>query len=151
MKPNRTQYVLAQSPSICICAGALALAVFVGWKLLQSPASLFDISFLFWFVVEILISLALGVLLSGLFISPFVCTLAGKLNGSPFQVGDLVQILTGEHRDRIARVYDVWDERRQLRIELGEQECKDVTDVFDYFQICRVQDSESGHHAEATW
>jgi len=142
MKPTRSQYVLAHSPAICICAGALALAVFVGWKLLESPTLLLDTSFLSWFIVETLVSLALGVILSGLFISPFVCTLAGKLNGAPFQVGDLVQILTGEHRDRIARVYEVWEERRQLRIELSEQEGKDVTDVFDYFQICRVQNSD---------
>jgi hypothetical protein len=142
MKPTRSQYVLAYSPAICICLGALLLPIIVGWKLLQAPALLLEISFLIWFVMVILVSLALGAILSGLFVSPLVCTLAGKLNGSPFQVGDLVQILAGKHRDRIGRVYEVWGVRRQLRIELSEQESKGVTDVFDYFQICRVQNSD---------
>jgi hypothetical protein len=78
---------------MCLGAGALALPIIVGWKLLKSPALLLEMSFLIWFVMVILVSLVLGVILSGLFISPFVCTLAGKLNGAPFQAGDSVQIL----------------------------------------------------------
>jgi hypothetical protein len=142
MKPTRLQYVFAHSVTICTWGGALALAVFVGRSLLRSPTQLLDKSFLFWFVFEILISLALGWTLSGFFISPFVCTFVGKLNGAPFHVGDLVQILVGQHQDHVARVYDVWAERRQLRIELSEQERNDVTDVFDYFQICKLQNAE---------
>ena len=52
-------------------------------------------------------------------------------------MGDRVQILAGPHRDRVFRVYEVWDERCQVRVDLDEEAKKEFTDVFSYTQVCR--------------
>ena len=58
-----------------------------------------------------------------------------KRNGAPFQAGDLVRILRGLHKGKVVPVYEVWTERDQVRVELGEKEKKDVTDVFSFVSI----------------
>lgn len=52
----------------------------------------------------------------------------GLKNGAPFHVGDMVRVLVGKHRDRVVRVYQVWESRDQVRMELSEQERKDATE-----------------------
>lgn len=64
-----------------------------------------------------------------------------RVNGAPFQRGDCVQILTGLHRGRVARVYEVWGERNQVRVELGEQEKSETKDVFPHLEVFRERAS----------
>jgi hypothetical protein len=37
----------------------------------------------------------------------------------------------------VARIYELWKERGQVRVELGEAERNDVTDVYSETQVCR--------------
>ena len=68
--------------------------------------------------------------------------LAAKLHGAPFQPGDWVRILRGQYRNQIVRVYDVWSDRDQVRVDLGEKAKQDVTDVFSLLQIRRFKESD---------
>jgi hypothetical protein len=61
----------------------------------------------------------------------------GLRNGAPYRVGDHVRVLACRHRGRVVRVYDLWKERNQVRVELGDEERERVTDVFSYFEVCR--------------
>ena len=63
-----------------------------------------------------------------------------KINGAPFEVGDRVRILAGPHRDRIATVYEVWESREQVRVELGEAAKVAVTDLFSEIAVCQALD-----------
>ncbi len=65
-----------------------------------------------------------------------------RINGAPFRVGDSVQILIGEHRGTVTKVYEVWPERRQVRTELGELARKQVRDVFGEISVMRVASPE---------
>jgi len=58
-------------------------------------------------------------------------------NGAPYEPGDRVRLLVGRRRGQIVRVYGVWAERNQVRVELGDAERDAVTDVFSYYQVCR--------------
>ncbi|MBN1123871.1 MAG: hypothetical protein JXA82_02610 [Sedimentisphaerales bacterium] len=49
-----------------------------------------------------------------------------------------MRILRGAHRNKEVRVYDVWPERYQIRVELGEKEKAEVTDVFSYLSIWKI-------------
>ena len=60
-----------------------------------------------------------------------------KINGAPFHNGDMVHILVGKHRGKIARVYEIWEERKEVRVDIGEQAKKDVEDVYSYTEVCR--------------
>ena len=60
-----------------------------------------------------------------------------RVNGSPFRVGDDVMILCGKHAGQRAKIYELWKERAQVRVELGEAERNAVTDVYSETQVCR--------------
>jgi hypothetical protein len=65
-----------------------------------------------------------------------------RINGAPFDVGDQVMILSGKHAGRVVRVYQLWEERAQVRVELGDAERKAVTDVYSETQVCRCRPVE---------
>ena len=62
-----------------------------------------------------------------------------KKNGAPFTPGDLVQVTKGPHRDNIFSIYEVWKESNQVRLNLGQLEKIEVTDVFSMLSIRRVK------------
>ncbi len=64
------------------------------------------------------------------------------INGGPFHRGDLVQIIAGAHAGKIAAVYEEWPSRNQVRVDLGESEWTEGTDVFSYVQLCKVKKLE---------
>jgi hypothetical protein len=64
--------------------------------------------------------------------------LAIKWHGAPFRKGDMVRILRGRHKGKVVRVYQVWDERNEVRVELGEKEKGDFTDVFGFLSVRRL-------------
>lgn len=61
----------------------------------------------------------------------------GLDNGAPYAPGDSVRLLVGRHRGQTVRVYAIWGERNQVRVELGDAERDAVTDVFSYCEVCR--------------
>ncbi len=61
----------------------------------------------------------------------------GLWNGAPYREGEYVRLLVGSHRGCVKRVYEVWDERHQVRVELGEGERARYADVFSYVEVCR--------------
>jgi hypothetical protein len=63
--------------------------------------------------------------------------LGAKLNGAPFNVGDRVRILVGPRRDQVVRIYAVWKERNQVRVELDDLAKEKVKDIFSFTQVCR--------------
>jgi hypothetical protein len=66
-------------------------------------------------------------------------------NGAPFHEGDYVRVLVAPYQDVIARVYEIWTDRNQLRIELGTDARRAVEDVFSFVQVCR--DANEPAHA----
>lgn len=95
---------------------------------------------LFIIVLPFCLFLLLAFLTSPLWL-PFY-KLAAKMHGAPYQSGDWVRILRGPHRNRVVRVYEVWSERNEVRVELGEKEREDVKDVFGYLSVRRVREGE---------
>ena len=119
------------------------MAVLFGAWLLPSVSFLADLSFAGWFVLAIFLALPFGWMLGAFMLWPFVGIITGKLNGAPFHRGDLVRILRGPHRDRVAEVYKLWLERHQVRVRLNEKQKQDVTDVFGYHEVCRERNHPS--------
>lgn len=120
-------------------------AAFLGeWFVLtesQPSVALFhDWKYSLLFVTSVLLmplfSCALAGIPGPLILGP-IFHLGAKLNGAPYQVGDPVRILVGPHRNRLTRIYEVWKERRQVRVELDQQARESVKDVFEFTQVCR--------------
>lgn len=93
------------------------------------------------FLACLLLIAAIGYLAGGLlslFVLGPIYYSQGLENGAPYCPGDRVYLLTGRHRGQIVPVYEVWDERSQVRVELSDAEREAVTDVFGYVEVCRV-------------
>jgi len=143
MKPTKVQYFCAQQwptyawlISFSLCGAGLAVyASDLASLILSQPA----VSF--WLACLVVLGAAIGWLCGGIagafILGPFYVAV-GKLNGAPFQPGDQVQILAGPHRDHVFRVYEVWEVRNQVRVDLGEKAVANFSDVFSSNEICRV-------------
>ena len=142
MPPSRLQYFFAQPwlsntwlvtvPTICVVLAVRASGA--------SFASLTDWSSALWLVAIIALALPAGYLLalvSGCLIFPPLFRRCGLRNGAPFHNGDRVRILVGQHRDKIVHVCEVRESWNQVRVELSEQDQKNVTDVFSDYEVCR--------------
>jgi hypothetical protein len=142
MQPPRLQYVLAHTFGIVTGTSALLVAALFTkllWSQLVSPGTIT------WLVFVQLIALMLGWVLGLLVLAmfgPLVLRFILRIKGGPFQSGEWVYILSGSHRDRIVRIYQLWDERGQVRVDLGEQAKQDFTDVFSCLAICRASEPE---------
>jgi len=80
----------------------------------------------------------LGCLAGCIGVWPLLSAGASELNGAPFLNGDCVEILVGPCRGLLVQVYEVWGARNQVRVDLGVQRKKDVTDVFHFCEVFRV-------------
>lgn len=60
-----------------------------------------------------------------------------KSNGEPFEIGDNILILKGSHKGKQADVYELWQERGQIRVNLGDEAANDFSDVFSSIEVMR--------------
>ncbi len=146
MTPSRAQYFLAQPwlPRAWRVAVALACIVIAVRGTGMTPAALTEGLPLLLLLGIVALAALLGhflALLLGWFVFGPLYYARGLKNGASFRAGDRVRVLTGAHRDRVVRVYEVWESRDQVRVELGEQARRDATDVFSPHQICRERDA----------
>ena len=88
------------------------------------------------FILAIMTGAFAGVLISYFVLRGFYHVVA-SMNGAPFQEGDIVQILIGEYQGQVGSIYEKWKDRKQVRVDLGEQAMKDLKDIFSYNEICR--------------
>lgn len=81
----------------------------------------------------------LGMLFGGMFIWKCVSFIILKSNGYPFKVGDRVEILRGEHKNRQALIYELWDVRHEVRIDIGSNYRNMANDVFSYYWVRKIE------------
>ena len=136
MRPSLRQRFFASNAILWPAAAAGALGV--AWHLV--PAAQVSLVSILTTTLLICVGGVLGLCLAvfpGMFVFGPLMHAVSRVNGSPFRVGDEVMIVCGKHAGRVARVYALWEERRHVRVDLGEQERKAVTDVYSETQVCR--------------
>jgi hypothetical protein len=132
MKPSLIRYFFGHGLKVSMCFGSLALAILVA-----QACGAFSI----WTVIAVLVALPLGCILGALFLWPFIFQIGSKVNGAPFQKGELVHILNGRYRDKVGHIYEIWKERNSVLVDLGEETKKDGPHEFSYNEICRERDA----------
>ena len=143
MKPSREQFFFANNWPFRIWVSlASAISLVLAVRVCEpSVAALHDWGYVLRLVVACALALIVGFIASlptaWIFLGP-LCYQQAQFNGAPFRVGDHVQILVGIHSGRVVRIYELWESRCEVRVELGESERNDVTDVFSETQICRI-------------
>jgi hypothetical protein len=116
MQPTWMQRVFARHiPGlVALIVITLAVTIWIGIGLL--PLVIFEPTV--WSVIRfgllMTAALVMGFFVAVLAISIFIPPLyhwRASLNGAPFKVGDHVRILAGRHRDRVVRIYAIWESR----------------------------------------
>lgn len=90
-----------------------------------------------WILITSVLAGLIGLILGCIFIWGVLARFAARIQGWPFKVGDEVVILTGRHKNTVTRIYEIWDERGQVRVDLGEELKISVKDVFCGVEVCR--------------
>ena len=105
--------------------------------LMYFPAFAIDHSIVSYGLFVIVLILIGGIaylvsLIVGCMILPPVFRWRENVNGSPFHIGDQVEILKGSRRGEVVEVYDVWSPRFEARLSLGDKASEDFTDVYSF-------------------
>jgi hypothetical protein len=142
MKPSLIQYISARDWPLKVYFSLWAtFGVVVALTLCQPTLTLFsDWKYFLLFAVSVLLAPALFFFLSLLFAVIFVVPfyrIADRINGAPFRIGDHVRILSGPHQGRLVKIYELWESRQQIRVDLDPNARKEVTDIFSYIEVCR--------------
>lgn len=144
LKPTRWQRLMASN------------VLPLGWAYLLVPAAAVACSFYavgtlrfvlsdLWSAGLLLVIVLLSYLI-GVGIGTFTCFFVfgpilyhqGLLNGGPFQKGDVVQVISGPHRDRGGRIYSGW-QHDTYRVDLDEESRENYSDIFADYQLLRVE------------
>jgi hypothetical protein len=136
MRPTLLQRFFAYAGPFWLAA-SIGAAVVAWWVFPFTQTSLTGFVFS---VLLIAVGAALGFFLAvfpGCFLLGPLMLWAAQRNGAPFSIGDDVLILRGKHRGQVLRVYEVWRERGQVRVELGETDRVGFTDAFWNLEVCR--------------
>ncbi len=143
MKPSLHHYLLAHTANASAAIGAVgALGVLLA--ILHAEGVLVArVEVLIWVALAALPVAAIGWIVGIVFLWHMMLGhVAARLQGWPFAVGERVWILSGRYRDTLATVYEVWSERGQVRVELGQEAKEKVEDVFCAVAICRARNAE---------
>jgi hypothetical protein len=140
MKPTLAQRVIASGlpEKVVTLGGGIALMAATAATLL--PVLELRLAAIAAFVFYVVVAGLLGVLLAAFaaaFLLGPVYNARAAENGAPYQSGDWVMILAGPHRGRVARVYEVWESRQQVRVDLGDEARGKFEDLFNYVAVLR--------------
>lgn len=140
MQPTAFQRLFTDDKPLyfIMASGAVAMLAFAGSVLVSTvTASIWSI---IQFIVLMSVAACLGAMLGtfpGEILLGIFLRWIEHRNGAPFHEGDEVIILSKRFPGRITRVYEVWAERHQVRVELDEAARRQVTDVYSYLDVCR--------------
>jgi hypothetical protein len=137
MKPAKYHYFVAHTSTFSMGLGVAGAIAIMLHGLHDARALVADFWVWVWIFVAAIPAGLIGLILGVIFVWGFLCRIAARIQGWPFQVGDEVVILTGKHRNTETTVYEIWDSRGQVRVALGEEAKHAVKDVFCAVEVCR--------------
>lgn len=144
MKPAFHHYLLAHTATFSIIIGVVGAIGLVIRFLADEGALVGEWPVVGWILLAMIPAAALGYVVGSAFIWNILAQIAARIQGWPFAEGDEVVILSGPNKDRVARIYEVWEPRGQVRLDLGEEARIAVKDVY-----CAVAVTRSGNTAAA--
>jgi hypothetical protein len=143
MRPSLFNYALAHTFGISAGIGVICVFAWLFATFIPPQTLITDLPAALWGMLATIPAICLGWFFGILFIWPITFRIARALQGAPFRIGDHVWILVGKHKGTLTRVYEVWNERGQVRVELGADDHEAVTDVFCVVAICRDRVADS--------
>ncbi|QDV72063.1 hypothetical protein [Botrimarina mediterranea] len=139
-QPAFYRYFLAHSWLLSGCAGAALATVILFWGMHKEGIVLAGAPVFLWVILAAAPASLAGFVAGAFFLWMPIGNLAAWLQGWPFNDGEEVVVLSGKYKGTVAQVYesDVWKERGQVRLALGEEAKKSFTDIFCAVQVTRT-------------
>jgi hypothetical protein len=142
-KPSFIHYCLAHACGISAWGGVLVAFVLTTQVYLADGVFLLKARYLALAMLAYVPAGLLGLVL-GLFPGwMIVGNIVSWIQGAPFREGDTVCVLSGKHRGKVTTVYEVWECRGQVRVDLGKELKKAVEDVFCNVAVFKMRSAES--------
>ncbi|NLW84015.1 MAG: hypothetical protein GXY41_06385 [Phycisphaerae bacterium] len=139
MKPSLINYICAYGFRFSTVIGALAIISLIFYECRFNIDMLTDWRIAIGIVVLVLIAIPLGWILGAIIIWPFAYRICAFVNGAPLIEGDMVQVLVGQFKNQRGAVYEVWRERLEVRINLGNEAKEKVEDVFSFHEVYKFR------------
>lgn len=138
MKPAFHHYLLAHTATFSIIVGVVGALGLLLFTLHEEGALMGQWPLVGWIMLAAIPVAGIGCIVGMVFIWMMLSGIAAWIQGWPFSEGDEVVILAGKNRGRVAKVYEVWEPRGQVRLELGDAAKKSVTDVYCAVAVTRT-------------
>ncbi|HVE16252.1 MAG TPA: hypothetical protein VNB29_05920 [Chthoniobacterales bacterium] len=135
--------LLAHTPTISIAIGVVGSLFFMLSILEEAGALGTQRDVLFRTILAAALVAAAGYLIGAAFIWMFLGPIAARIQGWPFAIEDRVYILSGPHKGTITRIYEIWLERGQVRVDLGADAKEKVKDVLSAVTVFKIPDTSS--------
>jgi len=137
MKPALHNYLLAHTATFSAAIGVLAALGLLFFTLHDEGALTTRWPMIGWIILAAIPIGAIGYIVGVVFIWMMLGGIAARIQGWPFKKEEEVVILAGKNKGTVARIYEVWECRGQVRLELGEDARKAVTDVYCAVAVTR--------------
>ena len=139
MKVKAYHYLVAYTLQFSMCLGAAGAVVLLLLALHDEGILVANLGVWVWIILASIPAGLIGLILGTIFIwGVFLARVAARIQGWPFKAGDEVVILTGKHKNTQAKIYEIWGERGQVRVDLGDNLKQAVKDVFCAVEVCRI-------------
>ena len=142
MKPAMHHYLLAHTATISIVIGIVGALGIMLFALHEEGALIAEWPVVGWILLAAIPIAGIGYILGIVFIWTILGGIAARIQGWPFSNGDKVIILAGKHKGTVTTVYEVWEPRGQVRLELGSAAKDAVTDVLFAVAVTRTNNTE---------
>ena len=133
------RYWLAHTYGFSLAVGivgtVLAFWAFVG----QQVDWIYDGELLLWMVLGSVPVAGLGMIFGASVLWAILGSIVARHQGRPFEIGDKVAVLTGRERGTVTTVYEIWDTRGEVRVDLGPEARDAATDVFSEVEVVELQ------------
>jgi hypothetical protein len=142
MKPALHHYLLAHTAIFSIIVGIVGATALLLFTLHEEGALIREWTVIGWIVLAAIPVAGIGYIIGVVFIWMILGGIAARIQGWPFAKGDEVVILSGKNRGRVVTVYEVWEPRGQVRLDLGDEAKENVTDVYCAVAVTRTKNTE---------
>ena len=122
-----------------MCLGVIGAIALMLLALHEEGALVPDIGVWLLILLAVIPTGLIGLIMGVVFIWGFFLShIAARIQGWPFSAGDEVIVLSGAHKNTRTRIYEVWTERGQVRVDLGPELKKAVKDIFCAVEVCKL-------------
>lgn len=149
MKAAAYRYLVAHTLAFTMTLGAVTAISLMLLALHAEGALAADVVVWLWILLMSVPAGLLGLILATLFPGPFLFQVAARIQGWPFTPGEEVVILTGRHKNMVTKIYEIWEERGEVRVDLGEDAKQNVKDVYSALAVCRTRSPVAARHTDA--